>query len=339
MSSYPILKLNLKKIRRNTKKIIQKCKEKNIQVAAVTKVFAGDIKVVKNIINSGVNILADSKLLNLKKFANFEIPKMLIRIPMQSELNELVKYTDMSLVSEIETVLDINRYANWENKVYEIILMIDVGDLREGIYYENIEEIEDFVSKVIKLNNIKLKGLGVNFSCFGGVRPSEEKFKTLINIKKYLEKKFNIQLDVLSGGSSGTLSLFDKIKIPDEVNQLRCGASIALGIGLDDMPFGYLYQDTCEFISPLVEIKEKHFNGIKRKIGICISEVPKLSKVDLIPSNKDLTVLDIDDNYIYLDITKSNRKNFLGDEIIFHLSYAGLLFSMTADNIKKIYIN
>ena len=338
MSDFPFIRLYLSKIRENTKRIIKKCKEKNIEVAAVTKVFAGDIKVVENIVNSGIDILADSRLLNLKKFVNFKIPKMLIRIPMQSELNELVKYTDISLVSEFQTVFDINKYAKSENKAYEIILMIDVGDLREGIYYENIEEIEDFVSKAIKLNNIKLKGLGVNFSCFGGVRPSEEKFKILINIKKHLEEKFKMQLEVLSGGSSGTLSLFNKINIPDEVNQLRCGASIALGIGLDDMPFDYLYQDTCEFVSVIAGIKNKYINGIKKKIAICISGIPGLNKTDLIPENKNIKIFDINEDYVFIDITDSKKNYKLNDEISFYLSYAGLLFSMNSREIKKFYI-
>ncbi|SHE75949.1 Predicted amino acid racemase [Marinitoga hydrogenitolerans DSM 16785] len=328
----------MKKIRENTIRVIEKCKEKNIKVAAVTKVFAGDFKIIENIINCGIDILADSRLLNLKKFNTFSVEKMLIRIPMKSEIENVVKYTNISLVSELETIKEINEYANNYNKVYDIILMIDIGDLREGVYFENYDELYFYVKEILKMKNINLRGLGTNFSCFGGVIPTEDKFNTLINIKYKLEKDFNIEIKEISGGSSGTLSLFEKINIPKEINQLRCGASIALGIGLNDMPFDYLHQDTCEFVTEFVEIKNKTFKGVTKKIGICVINIPELKKEYLVPLDKKVKIIDINDDYIVLDITNSENRLNLNDPVKFNLSYGGLLFMMNSPYIKKHYI-
>ncbi|WGS64941.1 alanine racemase [Marinitoga aeolica] len=329
----------MKKIRENTKKVIEKCREKNSEVAAVTKVFAGDKYIIKSIIDSGINILADSRLKNLKKFNDLKIKKMLIRIPMKSEIEEVVKYTDISLNSELETIFEINKYAKIRNKIYEIMLMIDVGDLREGIFFENYNEIYNTVKNVIKLKNIKLKGLGTNFSCFGGVIPSEEKYNILINIKNRLEKDLNIKIKEISGGSSGTLSLIDEINIPKDVNQLRCGASIALGIGLNDMPFEYLHQNTCEFAVELVEIKKKILNNKIKKIGVCIINTPGMKKEYFIPTDKKIKIIDINNDYIILDLTESEKKHNLNDEIFFNLSYGGLLLSMNSPYVRKVYLN
>jgi predicted amino acid racemase len=329
----------LKKIRENTKKVIEKCREKNIEVAAGTKVFAGDKKIVKSIIDGGAKLIADSRIINLKEFSSFNVKKMLIRIPMKSEIEEIVKYTDISLISELETIFEINKYAKIRNKIYEIFLMIDLGDLREGIFFENYNEIYNTVKNVIKLKNIKLKGLGTNFSCFGGVIPSEEKYNIIINIKNRLEKELNVKIKEISGGSSGTLSLIDEINIPKDVNQLRCGASIALGIGINDMPFEYLHQNTCEFAVELVEIKKKILNNKIKKIGVCIINTPGMKKEYFIPTDKKMKIIDINNDYIILDLTESEKKHNLNDEIFFNLSYGGLLLSMNSPYVRKVYLN
>lgn len=336
---YPNLIINLKKIRDNTIKVIKKCKENGIEVAIVTKAFAGDKKIVKSIIDSGAKLIADSRIINLKEFSSFNVKKMLIRIPAKSEIEDVIKYSDISLVSELDTIRKLNYYAKLSGKIYEVFLMIDLGDLREGIFFENYADIYDTVKNVIKLKNIKLKGLGTNFSCFGGVLPSEEKYNILINIKDRLEKDLNIKIKEISGGSSGTLSLIDKINIPKEINNLRCGASIALGIGLDDMPFEYLHQNTCEFAVELVEIKKKILNNKIKKIGVCIINTPGMKKEYFIPTDKRMKIIDINNDYIILDLTESEKKHNLNDEIFFNLSYGGLLLSMNSPYVKKVYLN
>lgn len=328
---YPNLIINIKKIRENTIKVIKKCMEHGIEVAIVTKVFAGDITIVKNIIDSGAKLIADSRILNLKKFNSFDVKKMLIRIPEKSEIEEVIKFSDISLVSEFETIKELNYYAKLYGKIYEIFLMIDLGDLREGIFFYNYNEIYNTVKNIIKLKNIKLKGLGTNFSCFGGVIPSEEKYNILTNIKNRLEKELNIKIEKISGGSSGTLSLIDKINIPKEINNLRCGSSVALGIGLNDTPFSYLNQDTCLYKSKLVEFKNKK----NLKIGICPINEIELPKNYLIPVDNKIKVIDIKNDYIFLDLPENYSLN---DTIDFHLSYGGLLSLMSSSKTKKYYV-
>ncbi|NUU99742.1 alanine racemase [Marinitoga sp. 1154] len=331
---YPLLIIDLKKIKENTKNVIKMCKERDIEVAAVTKVFAGNLKVVKSIVECGVDILADSRIQNLTKFKDIKIKKMLIRIPMMSEIEKVVKYSNISLVSEIETIIEINKYAKKSGKIYKIILMIDVGDLREGIYFENQEKIYSVVQKIIKLKNIELNGIGANFSCFGGVIPTEKKLKMLVDIKENLEKKFKIKIKTISGGSSGTLSLFNKINIPEEINQLRCGASIALGIGLNDKPFKNLYQNTCTLLVEIVEIKNK-----AKKYAICAIGEQEVKHEYLIPIDKNIKIVDENQDYLILDITDSRKFYKIGDAIDFYVTYGGLLSLMTSIFVEKTYIS
>lgn len=180
---------------------------------------------------------------------------MLLRLPMISQVEEVVKYTDISLVSDIITIRELSKEAIKQNKIHSVILMIDLGDLREGIFNE--EEIYITVEEILNFKNVKLMGIGTNLSCYGGVIPTYENLSQLVNIKKNIENKFNIKIEVISGGNSGSISLFKDNKMPQEINQLRLGASISLGIGLNDEHIEPLLKDAFKLVVEVVEVKNK----------------------------------------------------------------------------------
>jgi len=261
--SYPRLEIDIKKIRYNADKMIGECKNREINVAAVTKGFCANENITEALVDCGVDILADSRIQNLKKLSKFNITKMLIRIPMLSEVSDVVKYTDISLVSELETIKKISSEALKQNKILDIILMIDLGDLREGIFFE--EEIYEIVKEILLLKGVNLLGVGTNLLCYGGVMPTKENLSKLVNIKKNIESDFNINLKVISGGTSGTTSLLKNNGVPEEINQFRLGCSLTMGIGLNDDPIEGLYTDAFKLVVELVSItKDKNFKVLRK---------------------------------------------------------------------------
>jgi len=153
---YPCLEADLSKLIHNVKEIVSICDEKNIKVTAVTKVFCAYRPIVESILKGGVSELADSRILNLKKIKDLNCKKTLLRIPMVSECYEVIKYSDMSLNSEIDTIKKLSKAAIELNKVHDILLMVDIGDLREGVL---VEDVVDTVRQIISLDNIKFKDL------------------------------------------------------------------------------------------------------------------------------------------------------------------------------------
>ena len=109
--SYPKMKINLKTIEENVKTLVKICKKQNIKVAGVTKVFCGNPEIAKPYINGGVSFLADSRIQNLKKMKDLDIPKIMLRLPMISEAEKIVQYADISLNSEIETIKVLSEKA------------------------------------------------------------------------------------------------------------------------------------------------------------------------------------------------------------------------------------
>ncbi|MCS4471675.1 ornithine racemase Orr [Clostridium botulinum] len=352
--SYPRVEVDTKKIRYNTKILVEECKKRGIKVVAVTKTFCGNPKIAKAIAEEEVDILADSRIENLKKLVHINLPKMLLRLPMISQVEEVVKYTDISLVSDIITIRELSREAIKQNKIHSIILMIDLGDLREGIFNE--EEIYITVEEILNFKSIKLMGIGTNLSCYGGVIPTYENLSQLVNIKKNIENKFNIKIEVISGGNSGSISLFKDNKMPQEINQLRLGASISLGIGLNDEHIEPLLKDAFKLVVEVVEVKNKpsvpigtigldafgnkpffEDKGIMKR-AICAIGRQDISPDNLIPIDDNISVLGASSDHLLLDITNCNKDYKIGDKIEFNVTFGGCLSVMTSEYVYKVIL-
>ncbi|CCJ33349.1 MULTISPECIES: ornithine racemase Orr [Caloramator] len=350
---YPMLEINSSKIKENTKLIVDECHKRGIQVAGVTKVFAGYERIVRAIVDGGIDIIADSRIENLKKFKKYDLPKMLIRIPMKSQAREIINYSDIALVSEFDTIKELQKYAKKENKKYKIILMVDVGDLREGIFYKEKQEIYETVKKILELSNIELHGIGTNLCCYGGVIPTKDNLTELVGVKKDLENYFNIRIPIISGGNSENIQIMRMNEMPMEINQLRIGVALAMGIGLYDKPIEGLNTDTIKLYAEIVEIKVKpsvpigtigiDAFGAKpqfedrgfRKRAICALGRQDVYPEFLQPIDEKIKVLGSSSDHLIIDITDSDKELRIGDVIEFRVLYGGLLSAMTSKYVKK----
>jgi len=351
---FPKVEINLSYIKYNANVLQKKCSASGIEIAAVTKLVRGDLSVVNVICESGIKMIADSRLLNFEKMSEINMEKLLLRIPMLSQIERVVDLVDISLNSEIETIRKISEVSKRKGKTHSIILMIDLGDLREGIIDDSL--IDYTISETLKLDNVKILGIGTNLTCFGGVVPSNKNLQKLVTVKRRIESKYSIKLDVISGGNSGSLGLLSDNKMPKEVNQLRLGASILMGIGLNDADIPGLKQNSFNLVVEIVEIMEKpsipsgeigldsfgnkpFFEdlGIRKKV-ICAIGRQDVSLEDITPFDKGIKMLGMSSDHLILDITDAVNNYSLGGLISFELSYGGVLSVMTSDYISKTYV-
>lgn len=354
MMKNPRIEINLKKIEHNTREIVNKCLSLGISVAGVTKVFCGDIDVARAMVDGGVKYLADSRIENLEGLAKINIPKMLLRIPMISEVKDVVTFCDYSLNSEMDTIKKIALEAVTQGKPHKIIIMIDLGDLREGIWYEDYDE---FLNRALELNGIEISGIGTNLTCYGGVIPTYDNLNLLSNIAQSIRKKYGIKLPMVSGGNSSSLHLIDKHEMPQGINNLRIGEAIALG---RETAFGEkidnMYDAAAVFYGEIVEIKKKPSLPLG-KIGVdAFGNIPSILDMGLrhraiiaagrqdvnfekmIPIDKDIKMIGASSDHLIVDITDCKTPYSLGEEISFKMSYGCLLQSMTSPYVKKIKV-
>ncbi len=353
--SYPRVEVDLKKLEYNTKSLVNICRELDIKVAGVTKVFCGDPEITKAYVNGGIDYIADSRIENLIKLKDVKLPKILLRLPMISEAEKVIDYTDISLNSEIETIKVLSKKAVEKNRKHKIILMIDLGDLREGYFKE--EELYAAIEEILELEGVELIGIGTNLTCYGGIIPREENLGRLVELKNTIEKKYNINLEIVSGGNSSSLHLiFDK-KMPEGINNVRLGESLVLG---RETAFGKniegLYDDVFTLSVEVIELKEKPSipigeigmdafgnvptftdRGIRKRM-ICAIGKQDVSLDDIIPLDKDIIILGGSSDHLLLDVTDSKIEYNVGDVIKFKLSYGGILSTTTSEYVKKTYI-
>lgn len=353
---YPRLEIDIDKLKNNAEVVVKKCKDNNVQVAMVTKVYCAIPEVVEELVNTGIDYIADSRVKNLIKLQNINLPKILLRIPMISELEDLVKYADISFNSEMETIYKINEEAEKINKKHKVVLMVDLGDLREGYFEE--KDLFETVNKVLKLENIELVGLASNLTCYGAVIPTNENLTRLAKLAREIEDKFNIKLPFVSGGNSSSLYLIDKKELPEGITNLRPGEAIVLGkeTAYGDTIEG-TYQDVFKLVCEIIEIKNKpslpigeigvdafgnkpeyEDRGIRKRaiIGIGRQDI-NISSIS--PLDTKIDILGASSDHLIMDITDSENNYEIGDKIEFSLEYGALMAAATSEYVYKELIN
>lgn len=357
MMKNPRLEIDLDKIYHNASLIVNICRRNKIDVIGVTKSVCATPELVKILIRAGIRKIGDSRLQNIIKIreADLNCERQLIRIPMISEALEAVHYTDISYQTELKVIEEFNRIAKRLSKEHGVILMVEVGDLREGILPD---QLEDITARVLTMENIKLKGFGMNLGCYGGVLPSFENTSLLVSLRDQMAQRFNINFPVVSGGSSSTLKLLESGIIASGINEIRVGEAIFLGTGASvggTIPGAYT--DAFRFIAEMIEIKEKPSTptgvinkdafgnipkyidrGIRKRALLAVGR-QDVSPEALIPLVPGMEILGASSDHLIIDINNCKQDFQVGDEVVFIPDYGGLLGLMTSPYVRKVMDN
>lgn len=355
---YPRLKIDLNKIKNNLDKITSIVNKADCSIMIVTKVACADKEIVKIVEqNDNVDFFADSRIENLASITSTTKQKVLLRLPMLSDVERVVKYSDISLNSEIETIKALDKAALAEGLKHKIILMIDLGDLREGLYYTDEEKIYDTVREILELQNIELYGIGVNLTCYGAIIPQNENLSILADFAREIEEKFNIKLQIVSGGNSSSLHLIEKNQLPKGINNLRVGEAFYLAneTAYCDKIEG-MYDDALILEAEIIELKEKPSlpvgeagvdafgqKPVYEDRGIIKRAILSIGRQDtdtdsLIALDSKIDILGASSDHMILDVTNSDTDYKLGDIISFKLGYSATLKAFTSKYVNKEYV-
>jgi ornithine racemase len=352
----PKLIIDLNKLRENISYLTRKMKEKNITVGHVTKVYSADPTIV-SVVNefAEIDYLADSRIENIKKYPVTNKEKILVRIPMHSEVSEVIKYADISFNSEISTIRLLNEAARNQNKKHKIVIMIDLGDLREGYFYE--ESLMEAVAEIVHLENIELYGIAVNLTCYGAIIPDATTLLKLVEYKYKIESRFNVSLTMVSGGNSSSVYLLEENGLPEGINNLRVGEAFVKG---NETAYGRCYeemhQDVFILSTELVELKEKPSlpigtSGVDafgqkpvfKDKGPMLRGIVAIGRQDIdyegiTPLDENIEIIGASSDHLILDFTKCQKDYKVGTTIQFNMDYSALLSGFTSQYVKREYI-
>jgi len=231
---YPELIIDLAKLRTNLDVLAELANKADSSLMIVTKSFCADKRIVQEILkHDAVQYVADSRVQNIVSYADVAHSAgketVLLRLPMQSEAEEVVRCADISLNSEIETIRLLNREAGLQGKTHKVLLMVDLGDLREGMFFEDEQAILDVCEEILRMRHIQLFGVGTNLTCYGAIIPKPDNLGVLVSIAQKIESRFHTTLSMVSGGNSSSVYLISKGLLPERINNLRLGEAFILG--------------------------------------------------------------------------------------------------------------
>ncbi|MEO9483959.1 MAG: alanine/ornithine racemase family PLP-dependent enzyme [Ekhidna sp.] len=348
----PEVTIDLEKIAHNIRTLKKHYETKGVHITGVTKVVCGDSRIANILRTNGLNYLADSRITNIERMKCDGVEaKFLLLRTLLSEVESVVKYADMSLNSELSTIQALSKVAIKNRTTHKIILMIELGDLREGVLPIHLNET---VRSILKLEGIELAGVGTNLACFGGVKPDVRKMQQLSTIANDLEKRFHISLPIVSGGNSANYHWFERTDDPGRINNLRIGESIFLGSEpLEKAPIPHLFLDAFTLCAEVIESGVKpsipygeigldafgnepvfeDYGHIQRAIlGIGKQDV----RTEGLTPPPGMTILGASSDHLILNTNKTKLK--VGDTVAFDLNYGSLLSVMNSTTVAKRYV-
>ncbi len=352
----PHLTINLDAITYNASKVREICHARGIRADSVVKCVCGDIKIAEAILEGGIYSLMDSRMKNIAAFrkAGIKAPLGLLRIPMLSELTEMLSYADWSLISMAETIIELEKLCASRKREFDVLLMTDIGDLREGIWPDRIGEMADLFRKCVW---VRCVGAGTNLGCFGGVMPSEENLKMLVRISSELERTIERKDWLTSGGGTNLFyAMLNSDITPPEINHLRIGGALLRGqCGTDVIK--ELRQDAFILTAEYVEIARKpskpvgpigtdafgkvpHFEdrGMRYRAIAAVGKQDVIPE-DLTPLTRGVTVLGASSDHLVLDIDDADPRPEMGERLDFSFRrYGGLLQAFNSDYIERVYV-
>ncbi|TXT64602.1 MAG: hypothetical protein BAJALOKI3v1_190043 [Promethearchaeota archaeon] len=354
----PHVEIDLSKIYYNAKILKEQLNKKGISIMGITKVVLGDPKIAKVIRDAGITYIGDSRIRNIKRLYNAKLGAklVLIRNPSLSEIKQVVKYADISLNSELEILKNLSKEAIKLNKKHGVIIMVEMGDLREGFMPENLDLV---IKRTLELEGIVLLGLGTNLKCFAGVIPDQKNMKRFSQIAASLQHKFGIRFEFVSGGNSAN---YKWVKNADDlglVNNLRLGTALIIGAeSIEDSPIHDLKQDTISLIAEIVQISKKPKNptgkfstnafgepsifknkkyrgkGVRSQALLDIGR-QDIEEKGLVPID-NIDIMGASSDYLICDIKDNEYK--IGEKVKFNMSYEALLRAMTSPFVEKRYV-
>jgi predicted amino acid racemase len=317
------------KLRENYNFLDNHFKQHGIEWAVVTKLLCGNELFLKEVLNLGVREVCDSRLSNLEtvKKLNPNVQTVYIKPPPVGSLEEVVQFADVSFNSESSTIKLLSDEAVRQNKVHKVTIMIELGDLREGIMGD---DLMDFYKKVFELPNIEIVAIGSNLNCLHGVMPSKDKLIQLSLYKQLIEATFNKKIPWVTGGTSVVLPLLFRKELPKSINHFRIGETLYFGNDLfDGSIIDGMHEGVFRLYSEIIEITEKPKVPIGELAENPSGETFEINEDDYGKTSYrailDIGLLDIDPSYLKSD-----------DSVLsFDIKYMGVLSLMNSDYIEK----
>ncbi len=371
-ASYPLLLIDLRRIEDNARAVAELCAAQGIALTGVVKGASGLPEVAKAMARGGCARLGSSRLKQLKRLrdAGIGLPLLLLRTPGPSEVEATVAYADLSLQSELATLRLMAAAAEAAAKAADIagaplgkrhgvVLMQDLGDLREG-WFDPAELEAAAVELETSMPSLELLGVGVNLGCYGAIQASDENLGALVATARRLERRLGRSLPIVSGGATSSLPLLVNGGMPAGISDLRVGEGILTAL---DLPSFFsctvpgVREGAFTLRAEVLEVREKPSHPIGTINVDAFGETPRYEdrgprlrailgagKRDfgkyeaLVPVEPGIEAIGSSSDHLICDVTDCARDLAPGDTLDFSLRYQAMLYASDCPDIGVRYL-
>ena len=351
MMTAPRLEIDLDKIYHNARTLVERLAKRGISVTGVTKATLGSATIAATLLEAGVKRLGDSRIENIEALRLVHVPASmtLIRSPMLSQAKRVVKHADVSCNTEIAVIQRLSLEAQKADRTHGVILMVELGDLREGIMPD---DLMDIVQKTLSLPNIVFKGIGTNLACRSGVSPDGKNMAKLSELANSIEATLGLTVEIVSGGNSANLEWALSGAAIGRINDLRLGEAILLGCEtLHRQPIDGLHTDAITLYAEVIEAKVKptlpsgqiaqNAFGVTPTVadrGKVTQAILAVGQQDIDPSGLQaptgIDVMGASSDHLILE--SNSFELSVGAEVAFQLNYSALVRAMTSPFVTKV---
>ena len=349
------LTIDLRKIEENARAAVEALP--GVSIVGVTKVTCGTPEVARAMLAGGVSALGESRLENAERLrqAGVTAPIWLLRAPTPGLAAETVRLVDVSLVSEIAIAEALDAAAIAAGTRHGIVAMVDIGDLREGMWPD---VLPGFLERVAGLQGLTIIGIGASLTCYGAIVPDSENLGLLGRLAAEAEEQLGRGLTV-SGGSSTSIAPVMAGIGSASIDNLRIGEAIVLGVDpatRESIPGIHLHRDALMLSAPVIECAVKPsmpigtsaqdaFGGtpVFRDRGLRRRAICALGRQDappegLTPVDPRVLVLGASSDHLVLDVDDLPSAPAIGDMLSFTPGYGATLALFTSPYVDKVFV-
>ncbi len=345
------IETDLDKVEQNTRILVDRLAGAGIRVTGITKAVLGSPGVGAAMLRGGAGGLGDSRVPNLARLAGLDRspPRTLIRSPMVSQVAQVIEVADTSLNTEAVVLAALDQAASQQKRMHAVVLMVELGDLREGIAPGDLHEA---VRAVLGYSSLRLAGLGANLACQSGVVPDDRNMGVLSGLADDIEALHGISLDVVSGGNSANLNWALNTHDVGRIDELRLGEAILIGVDpLYRTPIPGLHPDVFTLTAEVIEVATKPAQPWGDRAQAAFGEAPArtgsgtvhqailaLGRQDVDPDGlrppEGITILGMSSDHLVVDL--GDHPVAIGGEIDFGVAYGALVRAMTSPYVTKV---
>ena len=351
--SAPRLEIDLEAITHNARTLVSQLQPLGIAVTGIAKASLGSPGVGAAMLRGGVSGLGDSRVENLARLraGGLVTPTTLVRSPMLSQADQVVRTADTSLNTEAVVIDSLAAAALSQGTTHAVVVMVELGDLREGVL---VADVLDLCRHIERTPGVELAGLGTNLACQSGVAPDQLKMDELSRLVEKVEVGCGRSLSLVSGGNSANLGWALSTSDPGRINDLRLGEAILLGTEpLHRRVLDGLRTDAFTLVAEVIEVKTKPARPwgdtaqaafgsppVRRDGELVRQAIVALGRQDTDPDSltppAGITMLGMSSDHLVLDLGDHDAS--VGAELAFGLGYGALLRAATSPFVTPVEV-